>query len=325
MSDSFAADLLGWYASARRDLPWRRTTDPYAIWVSEIMLQQTRVVAAIPYYERFLQRFPTVQALARASEQELLSAWAGLGYYRRARNLHRAAQQLTDDGVPASYEQLRNLPGVGAYTASAVASIAFGLPHAAVDGNVLRVLTRIRAANASVPEIQQLADTLLDKPRPGEFNQAMMELGATVCLPRAPQCLLCPVASHCRARAEGTQDGLPAKQETTDAIEEKRTVGVVMCDDSLLLWRRTPDSPRMSGFWELPETKHLLRSGVEVGKFRHSIVNHRYLVSVRQVRLRAKRAHPPCEWVATRDAGTLPLSTIARKALAICAAAVNKL
>src|SRR6202049_1584982 len=185
--------LLLWYQKSKRDLPWRRTRDPYRIWVSEIMLQQTRVAAVIPYYEQFLARFPDVAALASAPEQELLAAWAGLGYYSRARNLQRAAKKILELGTfPGDYLSLRDLAGVGEYTAAAIASMAFGLPHAALDGNVIRVLSRLTAEQGNIgsgavrKRLREAADALLDPKRPGEFNQALMELGAMVCLANKP-------------------------------------------------------------------------------------------------------------------------------------------
>ncbi len=206
-------DLLGWYDANRRDLPWRRSRDPYAIWVSEIMLQQTRVAVVIDRYKAFLDYFPTLQALAAAEEQEVLALWSGLGYYRRARMLHKAAQFVVNHrgGVlPASAAELRLLPGIGTYTAAAVASIAHNECVAVVDGNVERVLCRLEgwAADESTTgsalrrKVESAADELVDPSRAGDFNQAMMELGATLCLPRGPQCLVCPVESECATRGE---------------------------------------------------------------------------------------------------------------------------
>src|SRR5690349_5158936 len=196
------AGLLGaWYARGHRDLPWRSTGDPYRIWVSEIMLQQTRAQAVIPYYERFLTRFPSVPALAAAKEDEVLALWSGLGYYSRARNLLRAARQIAAAGsFPSDYDAIRALPGIGDYTAAAVASIAFGRPHAVLDGNVLRVVARMENDAADIrssrtrERFREIAQSWLDPRDPGHFNQALMELGATVCLPRNPLCLVCPLA-----------------------------------------------------------------------------------------------------------------------------------
>src|SRR6202453_875855 len=208
--------LLSWYRKHKRDLPWRRTQDPYRIWISEVMLQQTRVAAVIPYYERFLALFPDALALASAREQELLAAWAGLGYYSRARNLQKAARAILElPSFPSDYAALRALPGVGDYTAAAVASIAFGRPHAVLDGNVLRVLSRMVAERGNIKSqavraaLRAIAETWLDRKRPGEFNQALMELGATVCVPKQPLCGECPVRVHCRAREQGIENQLP--------------------------------------------------------------------------------------------------------------------
>jgi endonuclease III len=195
---------LRWYAAQHRDLPWRRTRDPYRIWVSEIMLQQTRAEAVIPYYERFLERFPSIAALAAASAEEILASWSGLGYYSRARNLHKAARQM--GGLfPSGYQAIRELPGVGDYTAAAISSIAFGLPYAVLDGNVLRVVARLTNDSADISagrtraRFREIAQQWLDRRQPGAFNQAMMELGATVCLPRVPRCEYLPTGGGMRS------------------------------------------------------------------------------------------------------------------------------
>ncbi|HYX69772.1 MAG TPA: A/G-specific adenine glycosylase, partial [Terriglobales bacterium] len=188
--DAFRAALLAWYGRHRRALPWRATRDPYRVWVSEIMLQQTRVNAVLEHYRRFLRRFPDVRALARARQSSVLAAWSGLGYYRRARALHAAARRLVrdfDGGFPRTAEAMRTLPGIGRYTAAAVSSIAFGEPQAVVDGNVERVLERLVGRHLPAAQAWELAAQLLDRAHPGDFNQAMMELGATVCLPREPR------------------------------------------------------------------------------------------------------------------------------------------
>src|SRR6266853_2342075 len=198
--------LLRWYDQHRRDLPWRETRDPYRIWLSEIMLQQTRVAAVLDHYRIFLERFPNVQALASASEDAVLAAWSGLGYYRRARMLHQAAQQITKKHggcFPQNSEALLALPGIGRYTAAAIASIAFAEPIAVVDGNVERVLQRFIGINLTTPQIWQHAQALLADSRPGDFNQAMMELGATVCVPREPRCPMCPVRKWCVTQQSG--------------------------------------------------------------------------------------------------------------------------
>ena len=218
--------LLGiWYDANARKLPWRQTGDPYEILVSEIMLQQTRVNAVIPYYQKFLSRFPTAESLAAAPESVLLSAWSGLGYYSRARNLQKTARTIVELGhFPTDHGQILELPGVGAYTAAAVASIAFRSPHAAVDGNVIRVTSRLSAevgdigASATTKRLTAFAQQLLDHSNPGRHNQAMMELGATICLPRSPNCKECPVASHCSARTQGLENELPLKQKQNKVL-----------------------------------------------------------------------------------------------------------
>lgn len=317
----FRANLLGWFARDQRDLPWRRTRDPYAIWISEIMLQQTRVAAVIPYYERFLSRFPTFQALAGAPEAELLARWAGLGYYYRARNLQKAAQVMREKGTfPTSYEEIRCLPGVGDYTAAAIASIAFELPHPALDGNVFRVLSRVCddatniASNAGRKHFARIADKLLDRTEPGLFNQAMMELGAIICLPANPQCLLCPVARFCGARASGRQGELPVKISARKSVEEHRTVFWVERHGSILLWRRSANLRLMPGFWELPERAQLpaVAAGRKLGSFRHGITFHNYRFDVAEASVPVDAG--ACEWIALEALANLPLSTVLKKA-----------
>jgi A/G-specific adenine glycosylase len=220
--------LLAWFRQFQRDLPWRRTKDPYAVWISEIMLQQTRVAAVIPYYERFLSRFPNGRALAEAPQEEVLRLWSGLGYYSRARNLQKAAQQiLAQHGgqFPQAKDDVMALAGIGPYTGAAILSIAFGAKHAALDGNVARVLARLGAVRGDLREsrrwqlLQRSAGELLDPKSPGDWNQAMMELGAMVCTPRTPQCLLCPVAKFCRARQSGEPEAFPEKRKKRDAVQ----------------------------------------------------------------------------------------------------------
>jgi A/G-specific adenine glycosylase len=220
--------LLGWFRQFQRDLPWRRTKDPYRIWISEIMLQQTRVAAVIPYYEQFLMRFPDVRALAEAPQAEVLRMWSGLGYYSRARNLQKAAQQIValhGGKFPSDEDAVLALSGIGPYTGAAILSIAFGAKHAVLDGNVARVLARLGAIRGDLREsrrwqsLQSTAQELLDPKAPGDWNQAMMELGATVCTPRSPQCLLCPIAKFCRARQSGDPESFPEKRKKRDAVQ----------------------------------------------------------------------------------------------------------
>jgi len=219
---TFRRQLLAWFHQYQRDLPWRRTKDPCRVWLSEIMLQQTRVAAVIPYYERFLERFPDIHALAAAPQEEVLRLWSGLGYYSRARNLHHAAQEIVakHGGIfPRVEKDALELPGIGSYTAAAILSIAYGAKHAVLDGNVARVLARIFAVRGDLRDtkrwqsLQESANGLLDPKSPGDWNQAVMELGATLCTPQSPQCLLCPVAQFCQARKLGLADSLPARRK----------------------------------------------------------------------------------------------------------------
>jgi len=225
---TFRKQLLGWFRQFQRDLPWRRTKDPYCIWLSEIMLQQTRVTAVIPYYERFLGHFPDVHSLATAPQEEVLRLWSGLGYYSRARNLQKAAQQIVakhGGKIPSREEEVLALPGIGSYTSAAILSIAFGKKYAVLDGNVARVLARLGAVRGDLREsrrwrgLQKMADASLDPHAPGDWNQAMMELGATLCMPKSPQCLLCPVAQFCEGRKLGIAESLPEKRKERASVK----------------------------------------------------------------------------------------------------------
>ncbi|MCB0348586.1 MAG: A/G-specific adenine glycosylase, partial [Bdellovibrionales bacterium] len=211
--------LLSWYSLNSRDLPWRKTKDPYKIWISEIMLQQTRAAAVIPYYNKFIKKFPTVGVLAKAKIESVLEMWSGLGYYSRARNIHKAAQALDKSGFPKTYQELLEYVGFGPYTARAVASFAFGQSAAVLDGNVIRVLSRLRGQRLAWwttkgrNELQSLADEMVEDTDSAPINQAMMEVGATICLPQNPNCLLCPFQKNCVARKQGTQSTLPLKKD----------------------------------------------------------------------------------------------------------------
>ena len=329
---SAAQKLIAWYEAGHRALPWRATSDPYRIWVSEIMLQQTRAQAVIPYYERFLRRFPHVELLAAADEAEVLTLWAGLGYYSRARNLRRAAQAVVQSGgFPADYEGLLGLPGIGEYTAAAIASIAFGLPHAVLDGNVLRVVARVEndASDIGSPRTRQrfreTAQAWLDPKAPGLFNQAVMELGATVCLPRNPDCPRCPLARVCKARAAGTAAGLPIKLRRVDTVDIEDTLLIVRRGGRILLRQREAEASRMAGFWDLPTPADLPEARVErvLGEIRHSITHHRYRFTVAAATVRASKRG--FRWFNDTEAQTIPLSTTARKALAVAVRAGSKL
>lgn len=253
--------LLAWFDRHRRDLPWRRTRDPYRIWLSEMMLQQTQVATALPYYERFLRAFPTLRALAAAKLDDVLALWAGLGYYARARNLHKAAGMIVSEyggEMPATAEELRRLPGTGPYSAAAVASIVSDERAAAVDGNVARVISRLCAVECEVSStparrlIQQFADQLMPPRRCGDFNQAMIELGATVCLPgSAAACTRCPLMTHCEAMNRGIVGRLPLKKKKTAVRAETHVVAAIERAGRWLVIQR-PSGGLWGGLWELP-------------------------------------------------------------------------
>lgn len=254
--------LLPWFAENRRDLPWRRDREPYHVWLSEIMLQQTRVEAVRGYYARFLQRLPTVEALAGADEDVLLKLWEGLGYYSRVRNLQRAAQELTRrGGFPQTVEELERLPGIGAYTAGAIASICFEQKAPAVDGNVLRVLTRFLASDACIdqPRVRRDFAGRLRGVYPaghcGDFTQALMELGATVCVPNgAPQCARCPLQDVCAAHRSGRELQFPVRAEKRAKRVEQRTVLLMRCGDRLAVCKR-PERGLLAGLWQFPDVE----------------------------------------------------------------------
>jgi A/G-specific adenine glycosylase len=333
-------DLLRWYEAERRDLPWRRTRDPYAIWVSEIMLQQTRVDTVIPYYERFLARFPTAMALAEAPEDDVLAMWSGLGYYRRARLLHAGARAVAERGeVPRNREGLLSVPGIGRYTAGAVASIAFAEPVGLVDGNVARVLSRVLLIEedmrkAGMRKAETIADAIVAERDPGAWNQALMELGATICLPLHPACARCPIATSCAARAEGRQHELPVLAPKKKPEARRVQALVATRGDHVLLLRRKRDL-LFGGLWEPPCLQGTLaarkdlarRFGVKdakpSGKVTH-VLSHRKLtidVARGSASENAVNAALPEEYDAARFVtqsafDTLGIATLARKILA---------
>ena len=307
--------LLGWYDRNRRDLPWRHTRDPYRIWVSEIMLQQTRVAAVLEHYRLFLERFPDVERLAAASESDVLTAWSGLGYYRRARMLRQCAQAIVAQHkgeFPTKASALQSLPGIGRYTAAAIASIAFAEAVAVVDGNVERVLERQAGCTLGSKEFWLQAQSLLDPARPADFNQSMMELGALVCTPREPLCGKCPVRQWC---ATGTASGTQGRPSRRPAEPRQRPKQVRYILDHrgnrVRLVQRPPDASLMAGMWELP-------AGPESGRgpkrepwrtFRHSITTTNYVVSV--VRTASRRG----TWFPSSQIFDIPLTGLARKIL----------
>ena len=254
--NEFTITLLHWYEENGRDLPWRRTTDPYAIWLSEIILQQTRIQQGMAYWKRFMERFPTVNSLAAATEDEVLRLWQGLGYYSRARNLHTAARQITNLGhFPDSFETIRELKGVGDYTAAAVGSFAFGLPIAAVDGNVYRVLSRYYGIETPInssqgkKEYAVLAQSLLPTDRPADFNQAMMDFGAIQCTPQSPHCPICPLSETCEAAHQGKTELLPIKLKTTKVKTRHLSYIYIRYKDNTAI-RRRPAGDIWQGLWE---------------------------------------------------------------------------
>jgi A/G-specific adenine glycosylase len=285
------AALAAWYRTARRDLPWRRTTDPYAIAVSELMLQQTQVVTVIPYYRRWMAQFPDWHALASSPLETVLKAWEGLGYYRRARHLHELARAVAElkEGLPRIEAGLRALPGIGPYTAAAIGSIAFGLPLAVLDGNVMRVLTRLLACTddisrpATREKLQRVADTFLDRADPGTHNQALMELGATICVPRRPLCLVCPLRSDCRGRDRA--ENFPVKTRVA-TIRREETVAILRKGDRLYA-EQVPEKLPWHGLWRFPDFDPArMIAGENVAMIRYGIT--RYAVTMRAVAARWK-------------------------------------
>jgi len=330
--------LSAWYRRNGRDLPWRNTRDPYAIWVSEVMLQQTRVGAVAPYYRRFLQRFPDVHVLARARLQSVLKAWEGMGYYSRARNLHRAARLVVSrfgGQLPRSPEELMGLPGIGRYTAGAIASIAFGLDEPVLDGNVTRVLARLFRIRANPKEavVQRklwgLARQMIPPGKAGLVNQAMMDLGAVVCVPRVPRCPACPVRRYCLALARGEQSALPHKDKPRPLPHETVVAGVIWKGNRILIDQRKPRG-LLGGLWEFPGgkvkrgerlTDALVREvreelGVEVEVVGRLVrVNHAYThfrITLHVFECRYVSGAPraigcaACKWVRAGDLGRYP-------------------
>ena len=252
MNLNLQTNLLEWYAKNARALPWRETKDPYKIWISEVLLQQTQVVTGTVYYLRFLERFPTVQDLANAPLEDVLKAWEGCGYYARARNLHAAAKQIVQNGMSESLEGWRELKGVGAYTAAAVASIAFGLPHAVVDGNVRRVLARVYAEKTPLEGwLWTRADKLLLREDPGSWNQAVMELGATVCTPKNPRCEACPIRLECAAFATGNPAQFPAPKARAK-VKQVQAVALLIGNENAVYLEQRPPSGLLGGLFGLP-------------------------------------------------------------------------
>lgn len=334
---NFTNTILGWYDQGHRDLPWRRTQDPYRIWISEIMLQQTRAETVVSYYERFLARYPKVQDLASAPEEELLKAWEGLGYYSRARSLQRAAKEIVaryGGQLPADLNKLRALPGVGDYTAGAIASIAFGIPAAAVDGNVERVLCRWDAITDEVGtpavrrQIAARAQALVPRDRPGAFANAMMEMGATMCTPKNPRCLLCPVREGCLGFAQGIAQELPRKAKKKAQRVENRAVLLVFCDNRVLIVKR--QEKLLGGLFVFPDVleesdparlcRALEALGIraaydeKLGHARHVFTHLIWEMDVHAVVADEMTQVPGGQWVTRQELAALPLPTAVKAA-----------
>lgn len=342
MPSPIARDLLTWYAARRRSLPWRDHPRPYAVWVAEIMAQQTRLESMLPYYQRWMQRFPDVRSLATADEQEVLALWEGLGYYSRARNLHRAARLLVDDyggRLPDTAEALRRLPGIGAYTAGAIASLAFGRDEPAVDGNAIRVLARL--FNVELPlgsaaanrRFWELARQQLPAGQAADYNQALMDLGARVCTPRSPACENCPLKKHCQALALGIQAERPLRPART-ALPTRRYAAAVVEKGAKVLVLRRPTEGLLGGMWEFPNVqlgdrqrhrpavKRLLRGlglaalpGTQLAELQHTYSHFHAQLRVFRCefesgQLDGRRQH---RWQSPRELGDLPMGKLDRQ------------
>lgn len=336
----FTQAVLDWYDAGHRDLPWRHTKDAYRIWVSEIMLQQTRAETVISYYERFLSRYPTVYALAQAPEEDVLKSWEGLGYYSRARSLQKAAKQIAQEyggKLPANIQKLRALPGIGDYTAGAIASIAFGIPAAAVDGNVERVICRYFAIEDVVgtPAVRRMVtertQALVPHERPGAFANAMMEMGATMCTPKNPKCLLCPVRETCRGFAQGIAPGLPHKPQKKAQRVENRAVLLVFCGDRVLITKR--QEKLLGGLFVFPDVLHesgahdpaMLCAALEgqgvraaydecIGYAKHVFTHLIWKMDVHALMADEMTDIPDGQWVTRDELESLPLPTAVKAA-----------
>jgi A/G-specific adenine glycosylase len=343
------ASLLRWYDRERRDLPWRirpgKTPDPYRVWLSEIMLQQTTVKAVIPYYMKFLERWPTIEALAGASLDDVLASWAGLGYYSRARNLHKCAKLIAAGPAgkfPSTEAELRELPGIGAYTAAAIAALAFGQCATPVDGNIERVMARLFAVREPLPSAKPMlkahAQMLTPSKRAGDFAQALMDLGATICTPKRPSCLICPLRNVCLARAQGTETQLPIRLGKPERPLRIGLAFLALREDGCVLLRRRPDVGLLGGMLEVPSTdwcdapmplEEALRTAPLRGKWQrvpgivaHTFTHFRLEMEVYRasaptdVSLKSWIEAPRCRWVARRDLHRVALPSIMRKIIA---------
>jgi A/G-specific adenine glycosylase len=344
--------LLAWYKRRRRPLPWRETSDPYRIWISEIMLQQTQVDTVIPYYHRFLKAFPTVFALAAAPLGDVLKIWENLGYYTRARNLHAAARVVVDQfggQIPDTTEAVKTLPGVGEYSAGAILSIAYGLALPAVDGNVRRILSRVFAVRKPVDDpgeqkkLRELAATLIPPKCPGDFNQALMDLGATICRAKNPGCSVCPFTSLCRARLAGCQESLPVKRKTRAIPRRQAAAAVIRNRKGLLLVVQRPATGLLASLWKLPggfiendenskdslersvkkELGLSIRAQKKLASVDHAYTHFRLTLHAYECLLLSGKPKAPAGqewlWAAPADLMKLPLSKIDRMVIAAVA------
>ncbi len=320
----FAPALLVWFARAQRDLPWRRTRDPYAIWISEVMLQQTQVTTVIPYYRKWLDTFPDVAELAEAPLEAVLNIWQGMGYYSRARTLHKAAKIVHEQHggrLPRTQNALREIPGFGPYTSGAVASIAFGERVPAVDGNVARVIARVLglAGHSSDPKLRERVTAILEKAvplhAPGGFNQALMELGATVCRPVSPKCAGCPVAKHCLSKGKVTAATRP-ERKVREVPEFRWTALVCRGKSGNLIFRKRAAGGLFGGLWELPtiESPYVPKGATLLGEIEHRLTHRTIFLKVYEVKKLPKRK----EWdLLDEPSRTPPVSSLTRKALAL--------
>jgi A/G-specific adenine glycosylase len=345
MNTHFAQLILDWYSDNARELPWRDDPDPYVVWVSEIMLQQTRVETVIPYFQRWMRRFPTVSILANALQQEVLNLWEGLGYYSRARNLHRAAKIVLEEfngEIPQDLKTLTNLPGIGRYTAAAITSIAFGKDEPALDGNIRRVLSRVfnitdpARSTTGEQRLWALASEHLPSGRAGDFNQALMDLGATICIPKKPDCPNCPVSAICQAKALGVQDERPIPKPKTTIPHHTVTAAVILRGEKVMIVQR-PQNGLLGGLWEFPGGKlepgedlpACLRReiceelGVEIqvgapfGIYKHAYTHfrvtlHAYLCTLNGDQPHLKE-HSDLRWVAFTELNAFPMGKIDRQ------------
>ena len=343
--DAFSADLLAWYDQSRRALPWRDTVTPYRTWISEVMLQQTRVETVLPYFARFMTRYPTVDDLAAAEQDEVLAMWSGLGYYSRARNMHAAAKAISNRGTfPTTLKEVRALPGVGEYMAGAIGSIALGLDVAAVDGNLHRVLSRVHRSTADRKGAWKLAESHLPSGRAGDYNQALMDLGSGICKPKKPRCPTCPVHLHCQAFHAKDVDKYPLKKKKKPVPKRQAVCGVLRRNGALLVARR-PSKGLYGGLYELPgiqlsdgetPTAALQRAfadrlglavnpGRTLGQVQHTLTHMKLTLHVLDIPAPPRQKHTlshytDARWIAPASPGEIGLSTLASKALKIASA-----